>query len=252
MVSPRPSPSSAGSPPPRPRRRRGAAGRAFSMIELLVALMISSTLLTAMMVALDFMFKRYTLISDSASTHVLARTVMHRVLSMIRTGTEFDPAPAGDAVFDAARNPFDSTRVQFITQNDGVNQVRITVEARLPTTMLAGTERIELRGPFVLWLVTATTTPAGTTVEERPLLDGVARQEWINLFFDVGHRLKRATIDLEVLPAGNIVAEQQGGVWRSTVDSGGFGGQVDRRLIAVDAPTPTIRLVGSVSPRGDE
>lgn len=225
--------------------------RAFSMIELLVALVISSTLLAAMMVALDFMFKRYTLISESASTHVVSRTVMHRILSMIRTGERFDPAPPGEAIFDNTRNPFDSSRVQFITEDTPEKQVRITIEARAASTMTAGSERVELRGPFVLWMTTATTTDAGTQVEERPLLDGVLRQNWVNLWFDVGNRLKRATIDLEVRPMGQDIAEKQGETWSTTVETQGFG-TVDRRLIAVDAASPTIRLVGSVSPRSND
>jgi prepilin-type N-terminal cleavage/methylation domain-containing protein len=227
--------------------------RGFSIVEMLVALMISSTLMTAMMVALDFMFKRYTLISDSASTHVVARTVMHRILSMIRTGTQFAPSPAGELIYDQAHNPFDSDRIQFISVNDSARVVRTTVETRVPSTMSANGESVELRGPYVLWLITSTTTPSGTTVEERPLLDGIARSEWINLYFDVGNRIKRATIDLEVLPAGNVIAEQSGGqTWRTTVDTDTNGGKIDRRLIALDQATPTIRLVGSVSPRGDD
>lgn len=226
--------------------------RAFSIVEMLVALMISATLLTAMMVALDFMFKRYTLISDSASTHVVARTVMHRVLSMIRTGTSFDPAPEGEKVFDDSINPFDSTRVQFLTEDSATRTVRVTIETRPSSISDTSGERVEMRGPFVLWMSTATTTPSGTTVQERPLLDGVLRQNWINLFFDVGNRIRRATIDLEIAPAGNVVAELEGETWRSTDDQFGVGGSVDRRLIAVDAPVPTIRLVGSVSPRSVE
>lgn len=227
-------------------RRRG-----FSLVELLVALTISATLLTSMMVALDFMFKRYTLISDSASTHVVARTVMHRVLSMIRTGSMFDPAPPGEAIFDINRNPFDGNRVQFVRVDDNDREVRVTVETRDASTMVVGQERVQLRGPFVLWLVTSTTQDGATTVEERPLLDGIVRRDWINLHFDVGNRLRRATIDLEVLPIGSVVAERQGNnTWSSTVTLED-GSTVDRRLLAVDPVSPTIRLVGSVSPRGE-
>ncbi|HZW10885.1 MAG TPA: prepilin-type N-terminal cleavage/methylation domain-containing protein [Phycisphaerales bacterium] len=65
---------------------RGGAARAFSVVELLVALTISSLLLTATLVALDASFKSYKVTTESASSHVVARMVMHRMTTMIRTG----------------------------------------------------------------------------------------------------------------------------------------------------------------------
>src|SRR5690606_4327448 len=69
-------------------RRRG-----FSLIEMLVALAITSALLSASLAALDTSFKSYQMTSQSSSTHVVTRIVMHRMLSMIRVGTEFGPFP---------------------------------------------------------------------------------------------------------------------------------------------------------------
>src|SRR5262249_54498554 len=50
--------------------------RGFSMVEMLIALTISSLLLTACLVALDTMFKFYETTSEEASTHVVSRLVM--------------------------------------------------------------------------------------------------------------------------------------------------------------------------------
>src|SRR5690606_2285844 len=79
-------------------RRRG-----FSLIEMLVALAITSALLSASLAALDTSFKSYQMTSQSASTHVVTRIVMHRMRSMIRVGTEFGPFP--EDVFATEQNP---------------------------------------------------------------------------------------------------------------------------------------------------
>jgi prepilin-type N-terminal cleavage/methylation domain-containing protein len=68
--------------------------RAFNVVELLVALAISGILLAATMVALDASFMAYQSTTEVASTHTISRLAMHRMLTMIRTGTEFAPRPA--------------------------------------------------------------------------------------------------------------------------------------------------------------
>jgi prepilin-type N-terminal cleavage/methylation domain-containing protein len=55
------------------RHRRG-----FSLVEMLVALTITATLLTAALTALDAGFKGYKFTTDGASTHVVSRITMHR------------------------------------------------------------------------------------------------------------------------------------------------------------------------------
>src|SRR4051812_47070289 len=67
----------------------------FSMVEMLIALTVSSLLLAACLVALDSSFKSYEMTTESASTHVVSRLVMHRVMAMIRQGQEFGPYPLG-------------------------------------------------------------------------------------------------------------------------------------------------------------
>jgi len=71
----------------RPRRR------AFSIIEMLLAISITSLLLTSLLAALSASFRAYQATTESASRHTIARLTMHRLLAMIRTGTQFGPYP---------------------------------------------------------------------------------------------------------------------------------------------------------------
>ena len=69
--------------------RRGG----FSLVEVLIALAITSTLLTATLVALDASFRAYQSTTEEVSSNSIGRLVMHRLLTMIRTGTDFGPYP---------------------------------------------------------------------------------------------------------------------------------------------------------------
>ena len=73
--------------PPRPRRR------GFNLIEVLIALAITATLLTATLAALDASFRAYQATTEEVSTQSIGRIVMHRMLTLIRTGTDFGPFP---------------------------------------------------------------------------------------------------------------------------------------------------------------
>ena len=72
-----------------PRRAR----RGFSLIEMLVALGICSALLTATLVSLHASFRAYQSTTEQASTHVIGRVVMHRVMGLVRNGVGFGPLP---------------------------------------------------------------------------------------------------------------------------------------------------------------
>ncbi|MCC6907343.1 MAG: prepilin-type N-terminal cleavage/methylation domain-containing protein [Phycisphaerales bacterium] len=78
----------AGGPKPRPRRR------AFSIVEVLLAITITSLLLTSLLAALSASFRAYQATTESASRHTIARLTMHRLLALLRTGTQFGPYPA--------------------------------------------------------------------------------------------------------------------------------------------------------------
>jgi prepilin-type N-terminal cleavage/methylation domain-containing protein len=228
--------------------RRRPARRAFSMVELLVALTISATLLTSALVALDAMFKRYTVIADSASTHVIARTVMHRVLSMIRTGKDFGPYPIDPT--DPAQNPANYSRIEFVsrgTRGPAYHEIT-TIEVRdADTRTLMGTQ-VALRGPRVLWMtITGMQSGAQVSSNSFPLLDGVVAANF-NLDYDPGPRLVRATVDFTVLPTGNEY-QRDDGTGTGTFSANTATGQT--RAIATDATSQTIRLVASTGPRGE-
>lgn len=232
------------------RRGQARSGRAFSMVELLVALTISATLLSATLVALDVMFKRYTVISDSAGSHVVSRMVMHRMLSMIRTGDEFGPYP--DDVLDPAQNPVVSDFMEFVSFRDEANSItQVTrLERRDATTVTVGDETIDLRGPSVLWLVIETDTAGDITSEERPLIDGVSEVSF-NLEYDVGPRLRRATIDLTVQPAGSTYAtyDSESGSWTVHKYDERTQQFTVQQSMTVDSTAPAIRLISTTAPR---
>jgi prepilin-type N-terminal cleavage/methylation domain-containing protein len=195
-----------------------SARAGFSLIEVLIALTITGTLLTATLAALDTSYKSYKLTTESASTNVVTRMVMARTMAMIRTGLEFGPFPAD--VLDPAQNPVQTNAIEFVALDDEVSQERriVRVERRDAPAGSAA--------PFELWYV-QTTFVAGvqTEVEERPLLTGVLEARFI-LEYDVGPRLIRATVDLSVLP-----------------------NDFQDASFTTDLETPTIRLVSSVAPR---
>jgi len=179
---------------------------------MLVALTISATLLAATLSAFDASWRSYKHTTESASTHVVSRIVMHRLLAMIRTGTEFGPYPAD--FFDPAQNPVDSQFIEFQEpQLAGLNQIT-RIEARA-----AGSS-------YELWLVRLdnSTAPA-TVVDEHPLLRDLAYARFL-MEYEPGPRLVRATIDLTIVP--NDYEDME---------------------IGVGPDTPVIRLVASAEPR---
>lgn len=201
-------------------KRTHRASRGFSLIEMLVALTISATLLAATFGALDASFKSYKRTTESASTHVVTRIVMHRLMTMIRTGsaTTFGPFP---------NNPIEMPE---ITANEIEFEI-VTDEAEGRSQVV----RVERRdapeggqGPYELWLV-LTDMRDGLVIgsQERPLLVGVIDAVFF-LEYDVGPTLMRATVDLTVLP-----------------------NDLQDAAIAADLPTPSIRMVASASPRND-
>ncbi len=191
--------------------------RAFSIVEMLVALVISATLLAATLQAFDASWRSYKHTTESASTHVVSRIVVHRLLAMIRTGSQFGPAPAD--VLDISQNPLTSTYMEFIADADqqaGLN--RVTRIERRTATGGGGTTQYEL------WYK-LTDLSNGQIIQERPLLRNVSEAAFI-LSFEPGPRLVKATIDLTVAPNDDAAMR-----------------------IGVGNDAPTIRLVASAGPR---
>lgn len=208
--------------------------RAFSIMEMLIAITISSLLMVSLLSALDTMYKLYSVGTDSASTHVVSRITMSRLLGMVRTGSDFGPFPSN--VLDESINPLNADYFEFVSLKDeNGDPLEITrVEYRL-----AG-ETADLRSwgndetepsfggsetPGELWLLVFDATSASTDpVREAVLLSGVERAVF-SLQYDVGPKLSRATIDLVVRPDD------------------------DDLTLTTDAPPETIRLVASAVSR---
>jgi prepilin-type N-terminal cleavage/methylation domain-containing protein len=190
--------------------------RGFSLIELLVALAIMGTLLTAAMAALDTSFKSYKVTTEGASTHVVARMVMSRIMTMVRTGTQFGPYPVDP--LDSTQNPVVSDYLEFVTRESGNARTIVRIERR---------ERSDSdEGPYELWYVQSDyTNGVRTALNARPLLSRVQEARF-TLEYDVGQNLKRATVDLTIKP--------------TNFQAAAIGGNIE---------APSIRLVSSVNPR---
>ena len=212
--------------------RRGRRG-AFSLIELQIALAISAVLLTSTLVALDTMFKGYEVNADSASSHVVSRIAVNRVLALIRTGTDFGPMP-GD-VLDVDQNPLVSDNIEFVSARDadGDPETITRIEYRyagvgaLHQSWGLGEDQPDLgfepSGPGELWIVQIDVSSGN---EQEFLLLREVRAARFVLAYNIGPTLERATMDITVEPA---IPE-------------------DIKLES-DAPPQVIRVVASAQPR---
>ncbi len=191
--------------------------KGFSIIEMLIALAITASLLTATLAAFDASWRSYKYTTEAASSHVVSRIVITRLLGMIRTGAEFGPFP--DDVYDSTQNPLTSNSIEFVAEAD-----RIAGNGRI--TRIERRAAAAPNGPFELWyvLLDSSTEPA-TVTEQRPLMRNVAEAMFI-MQYEPGPRLIRATIDLTINPND------------------------DQEIrIAIGDATPTIRLVATAVPR---
>ncbi|MFM7262037.1 MAG: type II secretion system protein J [bacterium] len=101
--------------PPRTLVRRAATRptRGFSIVEMLIALAISAALLVAVLSALVASFRAYQATTEQASTHVIGRVIMHRMMALVRNGVDFGPLP------EDARDRFVLTDEFVFVDEDG-------------------------------------------------------------------------------------------------------------------------------------
>ncbi|MFW5653778.1 MAG: PulJ/GspJ family protein [Planctomycetota bacterium] len=155
--------------------------RAFSIIEVLIAMSISAMLLSSVMMALQASFRAYQATTESASRHTIARLMMHRVLGLVRTGEQFGPFP-------------NNVIVQPIISSDYMEFLSATGEII----------RIEYRpDDETIFLIQ---DPGGSSPNEQILITGVVPQfdvggtrvKPFRLHYGLGPSLYRATIDLMI------------------------------------------------------
>ncbi|MCH2161450.1 MAG: prepilin-type N-terminal cleavage/methylation domain-containing protein [Phycisphaerales bacterium] len=160
------------------QRQTATARRGFSLIEVMIALAISAALLSATLVALDASFRAYQSTTEEVSTHSIARLVMHRLLTMVRTGTDFGPYPE-----DPRIRVIQSDFIQFKSQGGDVVTVRWNSSEHVLTYEVEGHSPVELLGGVI-----------GTRDGEGQLVSPFI------LEYADGRRLYRATIDFTIEP----------------------------------------------------
>jgi prepilin-type N-terminal cleavage/methylation domain-containing protein len=174
-------------------RRDAHARRGFNLVELLIALAISAALLTATMAALNASFMAYQSTTEVASTHTIARLSLHRILALIRNGTEFGPLPA-----DPRQRIRESTFLD----------IRMPSTEAYPQGQVISLEWDEVTE--ALYVV--------VDGESYPLLEGVTQTDPdtgdtiapFTLEYELGYQLYRATIDLTIVPDDDMSVELDG------------------------------------------
>ncbi|MEM1329091.1 MAG: prepilin-type N-terminal cleavage/methylation domain-containing protein [Planctomycetota bacterium] len=204
----------------RPAARRPAARRAFSLIEFMIALTISSTLLAATMAALDASFKSYKATTESASLNLSTRLAMHRLNALIRNGEEFGPFPLNPI----ATPEVTVNELEFVANRDvdeGTREVW-----RIEKVAVDAAETARGLGPWKLEAEVTTFDGATEVASFRQTLMYRVTEALFTLEYEPGPRLVKATVDLTV------------GVREDQADT-----------VHSDLTTPQVRMVSSVRPR---
>jgi prepilin-type N-terminal cleavage/methylation domain-containing protein len=103
--------------PPVASHRAAAGARGLSIVELLIALAISSLVLAAVTAAIDASFYAYASASEAASTQSAARLVMQRMTIMVRTTTlhdAYDPDDPALTLASPSQPPVQAVGIQMV------------------------------------------------------------------------------------------------------------------------------------------
>ena len=174
----------------RTHHRRARLRRGFNLVEMLIAMSITTALMTATMIALDASFMAYQSTTEVASTHTIGRLVMLRMLTLIRTGQEFGPFPINpqDSILE-------SNSIEFVTPGGQILELRFVEDEQ------------------ALYVIR---DPGGANLQDLllagviPQYDGVDLIPPFTLEYERGRRLHRATIDLTIQPDDNMSVDLDG------------------------------------------
>ena len=133
--------------------RNGASGtarrgiRGLSIVEMLIALAISASVLTAVAAALDVSFRSYGVNQENANLMQRCRLAMHRITTDIRTTREHVPlnaAPLAD--FKAGRNTADTGILMLADNGELMGYSYDPINKLLNMTDANGNEYVVARG----------------------------------------------------------------------------------------------------------
>ena len=120
--------------------------RGVGLVELLIALTISASILGAVAVAMDASFKAYAINQQQAQLGQRARVVMHRLLTTVRQAREHQPVTASlVAQFSIGRNVTDTGLSLFTTEGTEISYFLDTDTNKLMMTV-GGNDRVLLYG----------------------------------------------------------------------------------------------------------
>ncbi|MEM1445267.1 MAG: hypothetical protein AAGF84_04375 [Planctomycetota bacterium] len=164
-----------------------------------MSLSITSLLLTATMVAIDASFRAYASAAESASTQVSTRMVIHRVLTLVRTGTLQGPLTADD----------------HATYGSGLNMPDFngnTVTSSYMHLFDRDLNRLTLIYEEDEQMLYLETEPPGGTAVRYPLLGGVTDCEFVlrrrrDASTNYQWWLERGSMDMTVEPDTNATTD---------------------------------------------
>lgn len=178
---------------------------------MLIALAITSALLVATLVALDASFMAYQRTTEVASTHTIGRLSMHRMLTLIRSGTDFGPFPLNPNIVTVESDFIEFRTMPTVAYPDGQIMALVWVseprQAEYPAINYPQTE--------ALYVVT---DPGDPSEQIYLLMEGVVQRTNpaddptmpFTLEFEKGRKLYRATIDMTIQPDDNQSLEIEG------------------------------------------
>ena len=134
-------------------RRSSPRRRALSLAEVLVSLVISATLLTAVAVAIDASFKSYQVNEEQSMLTQRARLALYRMLANIRTTQLHQPYSAtgiasfasGQIVTDTGISMYDNTGTETTYMYDAPSQELRAIHGSTTYVLLEGVKAFQVK-----------------------------------------------------------------------------------------------------------